>query len=262
MAESTGRFHYDDESAGSGNLWLAALVVAAMVAAFLVGKYVIGERLKGGGPEMTAAPPAVSGTLAPASPNALATITPGGDAAGTSPGSLEAGVNNLKSGADPSLATAPPTTAAQPDTTAGATAPTTTITPSTAEAKPKPAAKHTTSSSTETQSTDAHGGYDKAQPDKPYKPGADSSAAKSDSGSGGSTSGAYRVQVGSFDSKAAAEKRRRELLDDGHQVSIKTRKIDGKTVYQLSAGTYMDRKRAQQEAAKLEKDGVDATVEH
>ena len=264
MAEASrgpGRFEYEDDAGSSQGLWILALVVAAVVSSFLFGRYVIGEKLKGSPAQASAQAPAVApaaalGQQPGTTSNSPVSITSSDAAAanGTAAGTLDAGMNNAAATTDPMASTAAPV--AEPPKPA-------TTTTTTAEAQPsKP--KSTGGSSS---GKSLNGGYDKAQPGKPFKPSTtsgktSSSSSKSTADKAGSSDTPWRVQAGSYGSKDAADKQRKDLAAKGHQSSVREAEVKGKTVYRVVISTHRDESRARDVAKQVEKDGFDVSVEH
>ncbi|MBI5834163.1 MAG: SPOR domain-containing protein [Armatimonadetes bacterium] len=265
MAEASrgpGRFEYEDDAGSSQGLWILALVVAAVVFSFLFGRYVIGEKLKGSSsPAPVVAPASALGQPAGTTANSPVSITSSDAAAagGTAAGALDAGMTNAASSTDPLAAgTVTGTGVVTGEPPKPAT--TTTTTANADSGKSKGGDKSTGSSS-----KSLNGGYDKAQPNKPFKPSttaSKSTSTKPTTKTGDSGDSLWRVQAGSYSSKDAAEKQRRDLTAKGHQSSVREAEVKGKTVYRVVVSTHHDESRANDVAKKLEKDGFDVSVEH
>lgn len=97
---------------------------------------------------------------------------------------------------------------------------------------------------------------------KPYKPGAKAGAKPEPAEAEPATPTTYRLRAGSFKTKENAQKLKQELLDGGHQATLRERTVKGQKVYDVQLGAYADKKRADKEAATLRADGVKAEVVH
>jgi cell division protein FtsN len=93
---------------------------------------------------------------------------------------------------------------------------------------------------------------------RPSTQAADDSDARhsSDSGSGGM----YRVQIGVYSTKEAAEQEAQRVRDKGFDASVQTYTRDGRTLYRIQHGSFRERANAEDAKRRLNDAGVDAVI--
>src|SRR5262249_36497841 len=77
-----------------------------------------------------------------------------------------------------------------------------------------------------------------------------------DSGSGGM----YRVQIGVYSTKEAAEQEAQRVRDKGFDASVQTYTRDGRTLYRIQHAAFRERANAEDAKRRLNDAGVDAVI--